>query len=158
MKRNIYIIILFSLLACTTSNENIIQNYPQDPYLVRKQRAGNLFGNKDGIILLESKENQNNNIDDNIDKNNLWQKSIMNISKILPISIIDESSGLITTDWGIIQNITDNNNLYKINIIIKNKKILEDNIEISVFKKEYNGNIILDSQTTDIIKNIILYQ
>ena len=75
-------ILLFGMFACKTSNDNIVQNYPEDPFLKRKQFAGNLFGNKDGIEIFKEKNKY--------DKNTLWQKSIENISSILPISIADQ--------------------------------------------------------------------
>lgn len=152
MKNSIKILAIFLLSSCSISNENIVQSYPQNPYIERKQRAGNIFGNENGIILfgkISSNNIQNNN-------NNLWQKSIEKISQILPISIINDESGLISTDWGTIQNISNNNNLYKINAIVKGEKIDKNNLEISVFKKE-NSDVILDIQVQEKIKNIILY-
>ena len=65
-------ILLFWMFACKISNDNIVQNYPEDPFLKRKQFAGNLFGNKDGIEIFKEKNKY--------DKNTLWQKSIENIS------------------------------------------------------------------------------
>lgn len=141
-------ILLFGMFACKTSNDNIVQNYPEDPFLKRKQFAGNLFGNKDGIEIFKEKNKY--------DENTLWQKSIENISSILPISIIDQQSGLIITDWGKISNISNNNSLYKINVIVKGTKIDEKNIKISVFKKKDNNDIDADFEVQDKIKKIIL--
>lgn len=151
MKNSIKILAIFLLSSCSISNENIVQSYPQNPYIERKQRAGNIFGNENGIILFG--KISSNNIQNN---DSLWQKSIEKISQILPISIINDESGLISTDWGTIQNISNNNNLYKINAIVKGEKIDKNNLEISVFKKE-NSDVILDIQVQEKIKNIILY-
>ena len=141
-------ILLFGMFACKTSNNNIVQNYPEDPFLKRKQFAGNLFGNKDGIEIFKEKNKY--------DENTLWQKSIENISSILPISIADQQSGLIITDWGKISNISNNNSLYKINVIVKGTKIDEKNLKISVFKKKDNNDIDADFEVQDKIKKIIL--
>lgn len=141
-------ILLFGMFACKTSNDNIVQNYPEDPFLKRKQFAGNLFGNKDGIEIFKEKNKYN--------ENTLWQKSIENISSILPISIADQQSGLIITDWGKISNISNNNSLYKINVIVKGTKIDEKNLKISVFKKKDNNDIDADFEVQDKIKKIIL--
>ena len=141
-------ILLFGMFACKTSNDNIVQNYPEDPFLKRKQFAGNLFGNKDGIEIFKEKNKY--------DENTLWQKSIENISSILPISIADQQSGLIITDWGKISNISNNNSLYKINVIVKGAKIDEKNLKISVFKKKDNNDIDADFEVQDKIKKIIL--
>ncbi len=151
MKNSIKILAIFLLSSCSISNENIVQSYPQNPYIERKQRAGNIFGNENGIILFG--KISSNNIQNN---DSLWQKSIEKISQILPISIINDESGLISTDWGTIQNISNNNNLYKINAIVKGEKIDKNNLEISVFKKE-NSDVVLDIQVQEKIKNIILY-
>ncbi len=141
-------ILLFGMFACKTSNDNIVQNYPEDPFLKRKQFAGNLFGNKDGIEIFKEKNKY--------DENTLWQKSIENISSILPISIADQQSGLIITDWGKISNISNNNSLYKINVVVKGTKIDEKNLKISVFKKKDNNDIDADFEVQDKIKKIIL--
>ena len=141
-------ILLFGMFACKTSNNNIVQNYPEDPFLKRKQFAGNLFGNKDGIEIFKEKNKY--------DENTLWQKSIENISSILPISIADRQSGLIITDWGKISNISNNNSLYKINVVVKGTKIDEKNLKISVFKKKDNNDIDADFEVQDKIKKIIL--
>lgn len=142
-------ILLFGMFACKTSNNNIVQNYPEDPFLKRKQFAGNLFGNKDGIEIFKEKNRE-------YSKNTLWQKSIENILSILPISIADQQSGLIITDWGKISNISNNNSLYKINVIVKGTKIDEKNLKISVFKKKDNNDIDADFEVQDKIKKIIL--
>lgn len=141
-------ILLFGMFACKISNDNIVQNYPEDPFLKRKQFAGNLFSNKDGIEIFKEKNKY--------DKNTLWQKSIENISSILPISIADQQSGLIITDWGKISNISNNNSLYKINVVVKGTKIDEKNLKISVFKKKDNNDIDADFEVQDKIKKIIL--
>ena len=141
-------ILLFGMFACKISNDNIVQNYPEDPFLKRKQFAGNLFGNKDGIEIFKEKNKY--------DENTLWQKSIENISSILPISVADQQSGLIITDWGKISNISNNNSLYKINVIVKGIKIDEKNLKISVFKKKDNNDIDADFEVQDKIKKIIL--
>ena len=141
-------ILLFGIFACKISNDNIVQNYPEDPFLKRKQFAGHLFGNKDGIEIFKEKNKY--------DENTLWQKSIENISSILPISIADQQSGLIITDWGKISNISNNNSLYKINVVVKGTKIDEKNLKISVFKKKDNNDIDADFEVQDKIKKIIL--
>ena len=143
-------ILLFGIFACKTSNDNIVQNYPEDPFLKRKQFAGNLFGNKDGIEIFKEKNKNKYN------ENTLWQKSIENISSILPISIADQQSGLIITDWGKISNISSNNSLYKINVVVKGTKIDEQNLQISVFKKKDNNDIDADFEVQNKIKKLIL--
>ena len=154
MKKKLIFSLLFLLLACKNNSPYIIQKFPEDQNLKRKQYAGNMFGNKDGIIISKN----NNNIKDKIyaDKQILWNRAIYFISNILPIAIIDENSGLISTDWGNIKDISGNNDLYKINIVIKGKEINIDNILISVFKKNKNGDNIKDKIVAKIILDKIV--
>ena len=72
------------------------------------------------------------------------------------MSIADQQSGLIITDWGKISNISNNNSLYKINVVVKGTKIDEKNLQISVFKKKDNNDIDADFEVQDKIKKIIL--
>ena len=143
-----YLIILLGVVGCA-NNPNIVAKFPQDPYLERKEHAGNLFGNKDGIIVFQDKQNK-------IEKqtkteNNLWDKTLTEISKLFPITSIDKSNGLILTDWAEIQSISGNTNSYKANIIVN-----KDNINISVFEKDNKGQNINNSKIAEKIKEMIL--
>ena len=130
------------MIGC--NNKHVVQNFPEDQDLKRKQSAGNMFGNKDGIILFQDNDNSKKNIKDN----SLWGRTVNFISSLLPISIIDKTSGLIVTDWGNIKSISNNDNLYKINAVINN-----NDLNISVFEKNSNErNIEIENK----IKQIIL--
>ena len=93
MKKFSVIFLLF-LFACKSNNPHIVQTFPQDQNLERKQRAGNMFGNKDGIILFEDKSNKEEKLTEEKPKkpkkivpidNNLWEKTVNFVSSILPI-------------------------------------------------------------------------
>lgn len=143
-----YLIILLGVVGCS-NNPNIVAKFPQDPYIERKEHAGNLFGNKDGIIVFQDKQNK---IEKQIKtENNLWDKTLSEISKLFPITSIDKSNGLILTDWAEIQSISGNENLYKANIIVNN-----DNLNISVFEKDNKGQNINNSRIAERIKELIL--
>ena len=122
MRKELLLLTLFFVVACKSNNPNIVQKFPEDQRLERKQYAGNMFGNKDGIVVFGG-DSKTDTIDTNYKgQQNLWRKSVAFVSSILPISILDENTGLISTDWGSIQSISGNDNLYKLNIIIKGKK------------------------------------
>ena len=143
-----YLIILLGVVGCS-NNPNIVAKFPQDPYIERKEHAGNLFGNKDGIIVFQDKQNK---IEKQIKtENNLWDKTLTEISKLFPITSIDKSNGLILTDWAEIQSISGNENLYKANIIVN-----KDNVNISVFEKDNKGQNINNSKIAEKIKKLIL--
>lgn len=144
-----YLIILLGVVGCA-NNPNIVAKFPQDPYLERKEHAGNLFGNKDGIIIFEEKKDNNVNKQEKTETD-LWNKALTTISKLFPITSIDKSNGLILTDWAEIQSISDNTNLYKANIIVN-----KDNVNISVFEKDNKGQNINNSKIAEKIKKLIL--
>lgn len=146
MKR--YLIILLGVVSCS-NNPNIVAKFPQDPYIERKEHAGNLFGNKDGIIVFQDKQNKTEKQIKT--ENNLWDKTLSEISKLFPITSIDKSNGLILTDWTEIQSISGNENLYKANIIVN-----KDNVNISVFEKDNKGQNINNSKIAEKIKEMIL--
>ena len=159
------IIVLLILSACKSNNPHIVQKFPEDQNLERKQRAGNMFGNKEGIILFEDKrgEDKTSETQDDakpiksISKNNkdLWEKAVNLVSSILPISIVDENLGLITTDWGNINQISSNNDLYKLNIIVKQNSS-KDDITISAFKKTDDGKSEKAPEIEEKIKDLII--
>ena len=156
MKKELLLLTLFFVVACKSNNPNIVQKFPEDQRLERKQYAGNMFGNKDGIVVFGG-DSKTDTIDTNYKgQQNLWRKSVAFVSSILPISILDENTGLISTDWGSIQSISGNDNLYKLNIIIKGKKIEKDNILVSVFEKDKDGNNKRDTKIEELILNKIL--
>jgi hypothetical protein len=148
--KNIYLFVLLLTLGCKSNNPNVVAKFPQDPELKRIGRGGNLFDKKDGIVLFEDKNEKNISAEKNEKHQiSLWENSFRVISQILPISIADQKSGLIITDWGNMKN--DNNNLYKINVIISRNDFNKDNITLTVFKKLNNQKIIEDKEIKDII-------
>lgn len=143
-----YLIILLGVVGCS-NNPIVVEKFPQDPYIERKEHAGNLFGNKDGIIVFQDK--QNNTEKQTKTENNLWDKTLSEISKLFPITSIDKSNGLILTDWAEIQSISGNENLYRANIIIN-----KNSLDISVFEKDNKGQNINNSKIAEKIKEMIL--
>lgn len=132
MKKILPIISLFFLFSCSRDNPNIVLDFPKDKNLERKEHAGNMFGNKDGIVLFKGEKIEN--------KSSLWKKSIEVISELFPITIADENSGLIATDWSNIKSVSGNNDLYKLNLVVTGRKFERENIKISVFKQTENDS------------------
>ena len=90
-----YLIILLGVVGCS-NNPIVVEKFPQDPYIERKEHAGNLFGNKDGIIVFQDKQNKTEK--QTKTENNLWDKTLSEISKLFTITSIDKNNGLILTD------------------------------------------------------------
>lgn len=157
-------LLLIGLILFGCKNITVVDKFPEDQDLARKSSAGNMFGNKDGIILLQEKSSKDsideittNKKPNNIKKEiTLWKKSVDTISNIAPILIIDEDLGLISTDWSNIEKISENNNLYKINIIVKGKELIKENLQISIFKKNNKGETSKDLNVENKILNSIL--
>ena len=143
-----YLIILLGVVGCS-NNPIVVEKFPQDPYIERKEHAGNLFGNKDGIIVFQDKQNKTEK--QTKTENNLWDKTLSEISKLFPITSIDKNNGLILTDWAEIQSISGNENLYRANIIIN-----KNSLDISVFEKDNKGQNINNSKIAEKIKEMIL--
>lgn len=156
MKKELLLLTLFSVVACKSNNPNIVQKFPEDQRLERKQYAGNMFGNKDGIVVFGG-DNKTDTIDTNYnDQQNLWKRTVAFVSTILPISIVDENVGLISTDWGNIEPISGNNDMYKLNIVLKGKELKKENISVSAFKKIDGNDNIKDKDVEELILNMIL--
>ncbi len=64
---------------------------------------------------------------------NLWQSSVQVVGLMFPISIIDEKSGIIATQWH--QESPESNIRIKINILIREAKSLDKSIRVSVFQQ-----------------------
>lgn len=152
MKRKILLFLSLLCFSCKGNNPNVVAKFPQDQNLERKQNAGNMFKNKDGIVLFEDGKGKKNDREVNAD---LWNRTIAVVSGILPISIVDEKSGLISTDWGDIAKISGNEDLYKINIIVKNNIVSKENILISAFRKTSNGKDLKDEIVEKKIEELI---
>mgnify|MGYP003609933453 CR=1 FL=1 len=155
--KKITFIFLLSITACNYKNPNIVNNYPRDNNLVRKDFAGNMFNNKDGIVIFKDTNNgdKKNDILAKSDKD-LWKKTIATISEILPISIVDDQNSLIVTDWGNIDNISKNNNKYKVNIIFVGEKQTIKDIKISIFRQDKTITTEENQKIKDKIINLIL--
>lgn len=148
MKR-IYLIILLGLLACKANNPNVVANFPEDPELKRMNRNGKMFSD---IVLLQNKDNKKIDNKEEEKRENLWKKSFKVVSQILPISIADEESGLIVSDWG---NVKNDINFYKINIVITGSDFNKDNITLTAFKKLNNQKTIEDKELEEKLLNMI---
>lgn len=163
------IIFIASFLTSSCLEKNLSYDYPQDPSYVRKNRAGKFFtkDNSDIVLYGKDKKEQDKKELKKPEKepektiiykkstNQLWNASIEVISEILPISIIDSNAKLISTDW--YQNDSlDPNKRIKINLVIKDSQINEENIVLSVFrqKKDQKGQWQDDKIDESIIKSL----
>ena len=133
----IFFILFLFLISCS---QNFDSNYPIDQRDQRIKKIGSIFDNKTKL---------------DFNNKNLFNETFSVISSILPISIIDEKNGMIVTEWGNIKEISKDNLLYKINIYIKDNEFKENNLIISVFKKDENNITLKDLLMENKIKEQI---
>jgi len=171
-------IILLIILTSCISRDNISYEYPEDPRIKRKMRAGKMFsknnedlvvfGNKGTIKAKEQNftkqeisheiQNTNQNTDFPINKY-LWRASLEIVSEKFPISLMDNYAGILATDWTTLNN--DKNTRYKINVLVKGKELNNKNLIISVFKQKkddanWDNVTLVDKKYTKIYKDKIL--
>ena len=141
-----YLFVFLGLFACNVNNPNILQKFPNDPNLERIARAGNLFGNTNGITIFDGEK-----YSQNIDKETLWNKSLQILSKFFPISTANENSGMILTDWANISSLSKNNNLYKASLLLTG----ENKIDLSVFEKKQDNTVVNNQQIAEVLGKLI---
>lgn len=136
MKKKILFLGLFLVVLSSCQSSEVSYNYPEDPDLARKERAGKYF---DDISLSANKsvndQNQQFNqkllADKNvISKGPLWMASIEVIGNLLPIAVVENESGLIITEWS-----SGNNQRTKISLLVRGKEIKAENLILSIFKQ-----------------------
>lgn len=109
--KNLAIFIFFLFItACQNANENIQTTFPRDQDLVRNMRAGSMINNGKGIVFGGGSISSSTDI---------WKNAMETISEELPILVADRESGVISTDWGVIDG-----GKYKINVIVKKDDVV----------------------------------
>ena len=155
-------IFLFCFFIFSCAPKRVEYEYPQDPNFARKARAGRFFDkdlalydhkNHERESRLESEpreRNEKNEINEINEKNErnksnpLWIASLEVISDLMPIDVVDSDSGLIVTDW--YQDNKNDKTRTKINLIVKDKNIAEENLALSIFKQKKDKNGIWQDQ------------
>ncbi len=145
------ILLSFLALICSCKNNTIDYNYPQDPENIRKQRAGKFFDNISVFNPNQTNDQKADKISVKADSKNsspIWLASIEVISSLLPLSTIDENSGLIITEW--YQDGQNQSDRIKINLLVKGKEIKKENLLLTIFRqtKDAKGNWI-DEQSNN---------
>lgn len=138
IKKTLVLKLLLCIFSCSTSN--ISYHYPQGSDIDRKSRGGK-FSSK-SFTLFKKKEN------DKIDNfSALWTSAAEVVSQIIPISVIDQKSGIIASEW--YQENEKSLNRIKINILIKESNNINESIRVSVFQQKrsskddaWQGNVL----------------
>lgn len=150
MKGLFLIIFIPILLSC--SSKNVEYDYPSDPQNERKNRAGQFF---DGDVVLYGKKEKVDNINRQVSAGKLFLSAKSVISELIDIDVIDPDLGIISTKW---KNSKDAKERTKITALIKGKELIEDNINISIHKKQLDddGNWkIKKSQNEDLVIKLL---
>ena len=128
--------IFFVSIITTCSGNSISHNYPDNQDYARQNRAGKFFGKKDVTVLTETQKPL-----PPLENSAIWQAAVKTISAISIITIADPNSGIIVSDWH-----EKDNYRFKINVLVKDKNIIAENLRISVFyqKKSTNNQWLSD--------------
>ena len=98
-----------------------------------------------------------NSSSEDLNKNITFELALEQFS-IMPLLSVDKVGGIIITDW--YSTPSNSNERMKFNIIIKDEKIINESIDIFMFKEIYNGNTWMPSDsnldTSNKIKELIL--
>jgi len=133
MKKSVILLFAICLTILSCSGVKVDPTYPENPDIVRKTRGGRFF--KDPVTVyggnkkMDEKEKQI----EAQSKNPLWLASIDMISGLFPVAIIDANSGIIVTEW--YQSDGSQNERIKINALVKDSEIKEENLIISIFNQ-----------------------
>jgi hypothetical protein len=73
---------------------------------------------------------------DDFKENILWNVALDKVS-FMPLQAVDQTSGVITTEW--FQSPNDLNNRIKIVIYISSDLVVDESIEVKVFKENFDG-------------------
>lgn len=128
MKKLILLSFLTLIFSC--KNNVIDYSYPDNPENIRKQRAGKFY---DNISLFNGGKADDKKVVNKKTSSPIWLASIEVISALLPISTIDENSGLIITEW--YQDGQNKNDRIKINLLVKGSEAKKENLILTIFRQ-----------------------
>jgi len=127
------LVILSILTILSSCSKKVEYDYPDDPQIKRKQRAGKFWD--DDIVVYGKQKNK-----DGLEKttqNKLFISANRIISQMIEIDVIDADLGMISTKW---QNSKNKKEKTKITALVKGSKVKEENLEISIHKKYLDQN------------------
>lgn len=139
---NIFVLAFVLLGVISCSKPKVSYHYPNNTEVDRRSKNTGRFMSGSWTPFAKSKEDKEGEKDAKEqpaqDVSRLWRTSVQVIGLLFPISIIDERSGIIATEW--YQENETSNRRIKINVLIRNKEKLEDAIRVSVFEQQRNGS------------------
>ena len=151
MKYLVYLILVF-LTSCSLDKSNISYSYPESREYAYKTRLNKKLIKEDGIVI-DLKKDDTTAVKTDNKNTSLWDKTLIEVSKLLPIEKIDRTNKMVATEWGSIDN--NLNELYKITIFVKEK-----DLSVTIFKKiKINNNWVIkgnDLKKSNDLKNKIL--
>ncbi len=128
--------LLFNVVSC--SSGKVSYHYPRNQDINRKARTGK-FMDSSWLPFSDKKDEEEPAKEKKEYKPSLWQTSVQVVGLMFPLSIIDEKSGIVATEWH--QETPDSNTRIKINVLIRDGETLQDSIRVSVFQqKRLNKN------------------
>jgi hypothetical protein len=145
--------ILLSVMALVTgcsvlSKSDKKSGYPKSPEDTRRDRNGSLTGN--GLVLFgKSDDSDSSGGNSGIGINSyLWRATLETLS-FMPMASADPFGGVIITDW--YEDPKSKGERFKVNVVIVDKKLTANAVNVSVFKQVYTGGSWRDSVPSDTV-------
>jgi hypothetical protein len=151
-QRNLYI--LFSVIALVTGCSSVSEmdtkaEYPKSPEDERRARSGSLTG--DGLVLFGKSDDDANSSGGNAGigiNSYLWRATLETLS-FMPMASADPFGGVIITDW--YEDPKNKGERFKVNVVIVDKKLTANAVNVSVFKQLYTGGGWRDSEPSETV-------
>ncbi|MFN7038071.1 MAG: DUF3576 domain-containing protein [Alphaproteobacteria bacterium] len=129
--KKIVSIIFTAIFVTGCSGSEIKHEYPKSAEDIRYDRAGSMFGSKDGFKILGNNEKKSTTQSLNVNIY-LW-KAALDVVSFMPLASVDSASGIIITDW--FEDPNAPKERFKLNIIITGAELKINSIKVTLFKQ-----------------------
>lgn len=142
-----------ALISCS-KNLEVVNDYPDDIEIERRNRAGRVTGN--GFKLFggskkESKKKYNSAGGSGIGVNSYLWKATLDTLSFMPLASADPFGGVIITDW--YENTKSSGERFKANVLILDSELKTDALKVSVFKQAKKAGEWVDVATDPTLRN-----
>ena len=139
------VLVLPVLAACSGAQAPDANPMPHDSL-----KGPGMFSGEGGDILSALRGNNDEGANASIGVNGyLWRAALDTVS-FMPLKEVDSAGGVITTDW--LTNTKTQTERYRMNVIIKGRKLAADAVTVNVFTQKRQGVEWVDVATPQATK------
>lgn len=149
MKKLIVIFSMIVLTSCLKPAEGEF-DYPKDNETARELRRGSLVSQEGGFSLFggdNKKEASGNGA--GIGVNSVLWRAVLDTISFMPLKSADPFGGVVLTDWYSADE--NNNERFKMNILILSDKLRSDALKVTVFKQMRKNNEWVDVKVDGVL-------